>query len=174
MNGHLSILNSVILSVCLLINTAQAVQPKNVILLIGDGMGFEQVKAAGMYLNGAAGTLSFEALPYQGQLTTYSANSSVTDSAAAGTALATGFKVNNGVISMAFPGDGRELRTSLEYYQLLGYRTGLVTTTYITHATPATFGAHEPSRDNLRPVAGNRCQHGHQGLRPVRQHVSAL
>ena len=77
------------------------VGPHNVILFIGDGMGFEQVKAAGMYAHGSAGTLSFEALPYQAQVTTYSASSSVTDSAAAATALATGFKVNNGVLSLA-------------------------------------------------------------------------
>ena len=60
--------------------------PQNVIMLIGDGMGFEQVRAAGMYLNGIEGTLSFEMLPYQAVMTTYSANSSVTDSAAAATA----------------------------------------------------------------------------------------
>ena len=82
---------------------AAGAPPKNVIFLIGDGMGFEQVRAAGMYLNGVEGTLSFEYLPYQGQVTTYSADSSVTDSAAAATAMATGTKVNNGVISMEFP-----------------------------------------------------------------------
>ena len=48
--------------------------PKNVMLFIGDGMGFEQVKAAGMYANGTAGTLCFESFPYKGQVTTYSAN----------------------------------------------------------------------------------------------------
>ncbi|MHC4060635.1 MAG: alkaline phosphatase, partial [Planctomycetota bacterium] len=85
-------------------------QPKNVILMIGDGMGFEQVAAAGMYLNGSPGTLCFEAFPHQGQVTTRSANSQVTDSAASATAMATGHKVNNGVISMAFPGGGGELK----------------------------------------------------------------
>jgi alkaline phosphatase len=124
--------------------------PKNVILLIGDGMGFEQVRAANYY-NG--GPLSFETLPYQGEVTTHSASSSVTDSAAAGTAMATGVKVNNGVISMAIPGDGSELETVLEFSQDLGKRTGLVTTTAITHATPAAFGAHEPDRDNAANIA---------------------
>lgn len=127
--------------------------PKNVFFFIGDGMGLEQVKAAGMYAYGEAGTLSFQAFPYQAEMTTYSANNPVTDSAAAGTALATGFKVNNGVISMAYPGDSSELYTLLEYFKDKGKSTGLVTTTYMTHATPAAFGAHEPSRNNLPEIA---------------------
>ncbi|MFQ5424809.1 MAG: alkaline phosphatase [Phycisphaerae bacterium] len=132
-----------------------AAPPKNVILLIGDGMGFEEVRAAGMYENGVGGTLSFEALPRQAEVTTYSASAAITDSAAAGTAIATGVKVNNGVISMAFPGDAGELWTLLEDAASLGRLTGLVTTTYITHATPATFGAHEPSRNNLSQIASD-------------------
>ena len=128
---------------------------KNVIFCIGDGMGFEKVKAAGMYAHGAAGTLSFEAFPYQGEVTTHSADSSMTDSAAAATALATGFKVNNGVLSTALPGDGRELYTLLEHFRDQGKSTGLVSTTFITHATPAAFGAHNPSRGNLEEIAGD-------------------
>ena len=46
--------------------------PKNIIFCIGDGMGFEKVKAAGLYAHGEAGTLSFEAFPYQGEVTTHS------------------------------------------------------------------------------------------------------
>ncbi len=126
--------------------------PKNVLVFIGDGMGFEHVEAAGMYAEGAAGTLSFESLPFQAQITTYSANSAVTDSAAAGTAIATGTKVNNGVISMATPGDGSELETLLEYFSADSKRTGLVSTTYISHATPAAFGAHESSRNNYSAI----------------------
>ena len=129
-----------------------AAQPKNVIVLIGDGMGPVQVEAAGMY---AGYDMSFEALPFQGLATTYSANSSVTDSAAAATALATGQKVNNGVISLATPGDGSELETAMEHYQSTGRAAGLVTTTYMTHATPAAYGAHEPSRNNLSQIAND-------------------
>ncbi|MHC4985560.1 MAG: alkaline phosphatase [Planctomycetota bacterium] len=131
---------------------AVAAQPKNVIVMIGDGMGPVQVEAAGMY---AGSDMSFEALPFQGMVTTYSANSAITDSAAAATALATGQKVNNGVISMAYPGDGSELTTALESYQATGRATGLVTTTYMTHATPAAYGAHEPSRGNLSQIAND-------------------
>ncbi len=79
-----------------LARTAQA-QPKYVIFLIGDGMGPEQMKAAGIYANGEPGTLSFESLPHKGELTTYSAGGNITDSAAAGTALATGMKAGNGI-----------------------------------------------------------------------------
>ncbi|MFB0524190.1 MAG: alkaline phosphatase, partial [Phycisphaerae bacterium] len=130
-----------------LVSTAQA-EPKYVIFFIGDGMGFEQVKAAGMYAHGEPGTLSFESFPYHGELTTYSADSTVPDSAAAGTALATGVKVNYGVISMAYPGDGSELETLLEYFKARGKSTGLVTTSLWFDATPAAFGAHESSRYN--------------------------
>ncbi|MBW2505427.1 MAG: alkaline phosphatase, partial [Deltaproteobacteria bacterium] len=74
---------------------------KNIILLIGDGMGFEQVRAAGMYRHGSDGTLSFESFPFHGRVSTHSASGVPTDSAAAATAMATGRKVNNGVISSA-------------------------------------------------------------------------
>ena len=129
-----------------------AAQPKNVIFCIGDGMGPNQVQAASYYENAP---LSFELFPYQGTVTTYAADSGVTDSAAAATAMATGQKVNNGVISLATPGDGSELTTLLEYYKALGRSTGLVTTTYMTHATPAAFGAHEPSRNNTSQIASD-------------------
>ena len=129
-----------------------AAQPKNVILFIGDGMGFEHVKAARFY-NG--GNLSFENLPNQGQVTTYSANNAVTDSAAAATAIATGVKVNNDVISVALPGDGRELETMLELFKKRGKATGLITTAYLTHATPAGFGAHDPSRNNTAAIGND-------------------
>jgi alkaline phosphatase len=138
---------------CVAVASAPADAPRNVIVLIGDGMGFEQVSAAGMYAYGMPGTFSFESFLHQAEVTTYSANSPITDSAAAATAIATGHKVNNGVISMAIPGDGSELETMLEYFSYRGKTTGLVTTTYMTHATPAAFGAHEPSRNNLPQIA---------------------
>ena len=136
---------TLLFAVLLLASFSTAAPPKNVVILIGDGMGFEQVKAAGIYANGAAGTLSFESLPYQADCTTYSANSSITDSAASATAIATGHKVNNGVIILATPGDNSELETLLEYFKARNKSTGLVTTTYVSHATPAGFGAHESS-----------------------------
>jgi len=128
---------------------AASAQPTNVIFFIGDGMGPAQVEAAGLY---AGGPMSFEGFAHQAYMTTYSANNPITDSAAAATAMATGVKVPNGVISMSGP---TELYTLLEYYRDLGRSTGLVTTTYMTHATPAAFGAHEPSRDNLSQIASD-------------------
>jgi alkaline phosphatase len=126
--------------------------PMNVVLLIGDGMGFEQVKAGGMYAHGAPGTLPFEAFPHRAEMTTHSADSPVTDSAAAATALATGRKVNNGGVSVAHPGGGDELKTLLEHFGDRGRGTGLVTTADVTHATPAAFGAHRPSRHDLSGI----------------------
>ncbi|MEN7973473.1 MAG: alkaline phosphatase [Verrucomicrobiota bacterium] len=132
--------------------STQAGSIRNIILCIGDGMGPEQVKAARFYV----GTnLFFESFPYQSTMTTQSASSSITDSAAAATAMATGVKVNNYVISLRTPGDGSELETLLEYFKDRGKATGLVVTSYITHATPAAFGAHEPSRNNLTQIASD-------------------
>lgn len=124
---------------------------KNIIFLIGDGMGFQQVKAARLY-NGAP--LVFELFPYDAQQTTYPEPAgSVTDSAAAATALATGVKVNNGVISLKIPGDSSRLETLLEYVKKRGWRTGLVTTKTMTDATPAAFGAHADSRYDSAVIA---------------------
>jgi len=133
--------------------------PKNVIILIGDGMGPEQVRAAGMYLNGAAGTLNFESFPGQGAVTTAaadsSADSSVTDSAAGATAIATGVRVNRQVISVALPGDGSDLPTILEIFKDQGKSTGLVTTVGLLDATPAAFAAHNESRFNNEEIAAD-------------------
>ena len=124
--------------------------PTNVILMIGDGMGFEQVAAGRMFLGGE---IVLDEAPYQADMTTFSADSSITDSAASGTAIATGQKANNGVVSLAIPGDAAELYTSLEVYRDFGKATGLVTTTTITHATPAVFGAHAASRSYTTEIA---------------------
>ncbi len=131
------------------------VAPRNVILFIGDGMGPEQVRAAGMYQNGTAGTLVMESFPYSSTMTTYSADSAITDSAAGATAMATGHKVGNGVLSVAWPGDERELETLLERFHTYCKRAGLVTTTFVTHATPAAFGAHEFCRTYYNNIAGD-------------------
>lgn len=127
----------------------------NIILFIGDGMGREQVRAAHCWLGS---NLCFETWMYSGALATASADSPVTDSAAAATAIATGTKVNNGVVSVALPGDGRDLRTVLEYYKSRGKRTGLVTTSYMTDATPAAFAAHVSTRSDLNGIAADYLQ----------------
>lgn len=134
---------------------AATTAPKNVILFIGDGMGSEQIRAAGMYQNGSPGTLFMESFPYSSTMTTHSAEAAVTDSAASATAMATGIKVTNGVLSQAWPGNGEDLETLAELFHRACKRVGLVTTTYATHATPAGFGAHEPSRYNYTQIAGD-------------------
>jgi alkaline phosphatase len=123
---------------------------RNVIFCIGDGMGPEQVAAARCY-KGA--NLFFESFPCQTRMTTFEVSGYVTDSAAAATALATGNKVQNGVLSLAIPGDWQELETVLETFQKQGKATGLVTTSYLTDATPAAFGAHTYSRGEYAQIA---------------------
>ncbi len=137
--------------------------PTNVILFIGDGMSINSVTAASYYKTGTAEGLNWQQFPSYSTTTTFSANNAVTDSAAAGSALATGCKVNNGVISQALgthalsatPADGRDLPTSLEFFKNLGRSTGLITTSYMTDATPAAFGAHENSRNNAANIAND-------------------
>ncbi len=121
-----------------------SVIPKNIIIFLGDGMGEDHVKAGGLFVYGVAGSMVFESFPQTTKMTTYSANDPVTESAASGTAIATGRKVNNAAISW----NGTELKTILEYYKERGKSTGLVTTSEITDASPAAFGAHDYSRYN--------------------------
>lgn len=124
---------------------------KNIIFLVGDGMGFQQVEAARFY---SGTSLVFESFPYAAQQTTYPEPADVvTDSAAAATALSTGVKVNNGVISLRIPGNSSRLDSILEYVQRRGWRTGLVTTKTMTDATPAAFGAHAVSRYDSAVIA---------------------
>lgn len=128
--------------------------PRNVILFIGDGMGFHHLRAARCYKNGNLDPLVLETLPARGSVTTASASDEVTDSAAAATAMATGRKVNNGVIAMAFPGDEADLLTVLEIWKGRGQGTGLVTVhDTVVGATPAAFGAHAASRGATSEIA---------------------
>ena len=82
---------------------------------------------------------------------TLSEDNYVTDSAAAGTAMATGKKTNNGMISVT--PDGKEVKTILEAAKEVGKATGLVATSTITHATPAVFAAHVESRGSEAEIA---------------------
>ncbi len=134
------------------ITTVSAAPPKNVILLIGDGMGYEMVKATGMYANGEAGTLSFESLPYHTSVNTLRYDGTITGSSEAASAMATGYKIGPGAVSVALPGDGRDLKSILEYFKDDGKMTGIITTDYLCGATPAAFGAHVPDRDMLKAI----------------------
>lgn len=128
-----------------------AAQVRSVILMIGDGMGPKQVEAASILIHDKPGRLAMQQFPVKGSLTTKSANAEVTDSAAAGTALATGHKTNNGMISVS--PDGKALKTILEACRDAGKATGLIATSTITHATPASFAAHVPNRGEEAEIA---------------------
>ncbi len=128
-----------------------AAQAKNVILFIGDGMGFTHVLAARVFAHGPEGRLYMERLGHFGYVTTYPIGSFITDSAAAGTAIATGYKTKNKIIGQGE--NGQEYRSILELAREMGKATGLVTTTEITHATPAVFAAHETDREEAEAIA---------------------
>jgi len=122
---------------------------RNVIFLIGDGMGVGQLSAA-EYVNGQE-SLSISSMPYKSLVTTYSESAFVTDSAASGTALATGYKTNNGRISLSTSGE--TLTTVVEVAEENGASTGIVSNTRVTHATPACFMAHVSSRGMESAIA---------------------
>lgn len=128
-----------------------ATAPKNVILLIGDGMGVGPVAAARCAGPGRDGRLAMDTMPYTGFSITYSANALVTDSAAAGTAMATGVKTSNGTVSI--DPSGKRLKTILEVAREMGKATGIVSTKFITDATPAVFVAHADSRAKNEDIA---------------------
>lgn len=121
---------------------------KNVIVMIGDGMGISQVYA-GMTAN--KGSLHLEKSQFVGLSKTYSANGYITDSAAGGTAIATGTKTNNGAIGV--DPDGNPVKSILEYAAENGLSTGVIASCAITHATPASFVAHQPNRDMQEEIA---------------------
>ncbi|MCJ8008782.1 alkaline phosphatase [Lederbergia wuyishanensis] len=120
---------------------------KNVIFMIPDGFSTSYATNYRLYKGKEAVWDSM----LVGMHRTYSANSPVTDSAAAATAMATGFKTDNGMISMS--PDGKKLKTILEAAKEAGKGTGLVATSTITYATPAAFAAHVPSRKQESEIA---------------------
>ena len=123
-------------------------QVKNVIYLIGDGMGFGAVTSLLLSEDEATG---FEEAPVIGLSETCSADNYVTDSAAGGTALATGTRTNNGFVG-ADP-EGKQLTSILRKAQALGKKTGIVVNTTLTEATPAAFYAGVTSRKMVFDIA---------------------
>lgn len=123
---------------------------KYVFYFIGDGMGVNQVNAAETYRGALEGRIGitpmlFPGFPYMGVANTQSATNGVTDSAAAGTALATGRKTKNGTIGMNT--ERTEPMMSIAYWaQKAGAAVGVTTSVSIDHATPASFYAHQPDR----------------------------
>ncbi|MCE9522840.1 MAG: alkaline phosphatase [Alphaproteobacteria bacterium] len=139
-------------------NTRRA---KNIILFVGDGMGISTVTAARIYQgqsasrDGASNKLAFEQLPYAALSRTYSDDSLVTDSAPSASAMMSGVKSRNGTINVnstvaeqdCEAGLRNTTTTLAELAEIIGMSTGAVTTTRITHATPASVYAHSAGRD---------------------------
>ncbi|MEL7422814.1 MAG: alkaline phosphatase [Bacteroidota bacterium] len=125
-------------------------RPKNIILMIGDGMGLTQI-TAGMYVNG--NKLHLEEFPVVGLHKSHSSDNLVTDSAAGATAFSAGRKTYNGAIGV--DPDTTSLYTILEEAEDQGMATGLVSTSTIVHATPASFIAHQPQRSMYEAIAAD-------------------
>lgn len=148
--------------------------PKNVVFFLGDGMGITTLTAARIYKVGEDGELTIDTLPETGFVKTFSNNAQVTDSAPSMSAYMTGVKMDNEVISMstetvAFDANGNDylsgadstcpasngkaVATLLEIAKAAGLGTGAVTTTRLTHATPAATYAHICHRDGENNIA---------------------
>lgn len=153
-----SVLFSVLIALTIICSSANSVSqkrkrtasPKNVILLIGDGMGLAQI-CAGFVASG--GYLNFERFKHIGLSRTNSADDYITDSAAGATAISTGKKTYNKAIGV--DKDSLPAKTILEYAEENGWATGMVVTCPVTHATPASFIAHQPSRSMDEAIAAD-------------------
>ncbi len=124
---------------------------KYVFYFIGDGMGVNQVNLAETYLAAIEGRIGvapllFTGFPYTGLVTTFSATNGVTDSAAGGTALATGEKTRNGALGVLADGN-TSVSSVASWAKAAGAAVGVATSVSIDHATPASFYAHVPNRN---------------------------
>ncbi len=128
--------------------------PKNIILMVGDGMGTAQLYAG--YV-AKKGNMNITTMPVSGFVKTNSANDIITDSGAAGSAMATGVKTNNGSISVDV--NGIPQTTIVELAEKRGLATGLVVTCTLMDATPAAFVAHTKSRSNHEDIALDFIKH---------------
>jgi len=138
-------------------------QAKYIFFFIGDGMGFGAVSLTERCLAASYGedkaALSFSGFPVAGFAATYSTNSLVTCSAAAGTALACGSKTRNGRVGM--DSEAKQSFRSIAYrLKEKGYRVGISTSVSIDHATPAAFYAHQPDRNMYYEIAQDLAKSG--------------
>ncbi|CAH1406610.1 unnamed protein product [Nezara viridula] len=145
---------------------------KNVIVFVGDGMGPNTITAARIYRAGESSYLFWERFPHVGAVKTYNNNKQVPDSASTATAIFTGVKNNHGMLGVdatvnendceASLREEARLKTIGQLAQEAGKSTGIVTTTRITHATPAAMYAHSAHRDwecdNSIPASAAKCK----------------
>ena len=149
-------MKKVILSVlALLLAVSSYGELKYVFYMIGDGMGANQVLAAEMYqaeLQGRIGRvpLTMTQFPIFGMATSYSASNGITDSAAAGTALSTGHKTNNGCLGV--DKDSVPVISIAEEWHQAGWPVGIMTSVAIDHATPGAFYAHVDNRSKYYKI----------------------
>jgi len=132
------------------VNLPEEIRPKNIILMIGDGMGLAQIQAARM-VSGKA--LHMEKASTIGLMKTHSFDDQITDSGAAGTAMATGKKTRNGMIGMSQ--DSLPQPSLLDIFASQGKTTGIVVSCAVTHATPAAFIAKNVSRSHYEEIAAD-------------------
>ena len=139
--------------------------PKYVFLFIGDGLAQAQRASAEYYQAASRGMerpgiakLRMNSFPVQGATTTYSLNSIITDSGAAGTALACGVKTYNGAIGV--DGSKAPVKTVAEIARDKGMKVGIVSTVSLDHATPASFYAHQPTRNNYYEISVQAARSG--------------
>ena len=117
---------------------------KNIILFIGDGMSISQISAFRLHQGGPNSRVAVDSFPYSGQVLTHSANAIVTDSASSGTAYSTGEKTNNRALGVDIK--GQPIENITETLDKSGYVSSVISTSEITHATPAAFVVHASSR----------------------------
>ncbi len=136
------------------VESNKKVKVKNVILFIGDGMGITQTYVAERYKEEIehGHLVLLTDFKTRGTITTYSLSSEVTDSAAAGTALLSGYKTDNGMINVR-PDGSIPRKTLGEIAKEKGKSVGIVTTTRVTHATPASVYAHIKDREEEDKIA---------------------
>ena len=140
-------------------NTDQeaSARPTNIIVMIGDGMGTEQIRAGRLFA--PKGELALDRMDARpGLMTTHSASGKTTDSAAAATALATGHKTHNYAIAVDV--DGNPLETSLEHAKAGGMATGILSSVYIVDATPGVWAAHATDRGSYAEIAVQQARAG--------------
>ena len=143
-----------ILLLLLIVTTGFGKSPKYIFYFIGDGMGPSHVRGTELFLSEVFEkpfSLSFTQFPNTAFVTTHSASNGVTDSAASGTALATGSKANNGNIGV--DANGNDVYSVAHKAKESGLAVGIATTVPINHATPAAFYAHNKSRNNYHDIA---------------------
>lgn len=133
---------------------AEYTEPKNIIIMIGDGMGRAALDAAEIIHGDSLheSILSMRHMPVAGSSQTYSDTDQFTDSAAGATAIATGYKTSESTVAMSFD-DAEEYKTLLEIAAEKGKSTGVIATKFVEDATPAAFTAHAADRTMLNSIA---------------------